>query len=287
MSTPDDTSTDVAVNEPVAADTTPTESAPVENNDAAEKDVMEMSLDELDGGTDSDLEESAEETPQESEEGSTEQNSEQSEQGEKPLAPKSENRFQKLANDNRELRERIAKLTSQETQVATEQELMGEINPETGDYYSPQEAERIARHQTNENLSQSLAQERYVLEVQANQEALSSEAVKALEEFPIFDERSKDYRPELATQADNLLKQSLIFDQNGTLVGSQLSPYQLYKTIADSTQVNNPQIQAKAQRSVEKMLANADRVGDASQATKTKSDPMMDAFYEEAGMSRS
>lgn len=204
-------------------------------------------------------------------------------QGEK-LAPKSENRFQKLANENRDLRERNQQLESlklQESQLASEQELLGQVNPETGDYYTPQEAERLAFAQSREQRAQSLAQERYSLEVTQNQQIIRDEAEKALTEFPIFDDASTEYNPELTAQADRLMQESLIV-QNGVIVGSTHSPYQIYKTIADATKANSAQYEANAQKATEKMLANADQPGGASQATKTKEDPMMSAFDEEA-----
>lgn len=174
------------------------------------------------------------------------------------LAPKSQNRFQKLANENRELKEQIERLRLQETQLATEGELLNEINPDTGDYYTPQEIERIAFQQTREQQMQQVAQERYQLEVQQNQASIANEATQALQEFPMFDSNSPEFNPELTAQADALLKQSLIVDENGVLLGSHVSPYQLYKTINDSTQANAAKMQAEAQRANEKMLANVD-----------------------------
>jgi hypothetical protein len=174
------------------------------------------------------------------------------------LAPKSQNRFQKLANENRELKEQIERLRLQETQLATEGELLNEINPETGEYYTPDEISRIAFAQSREQQMQQVAQERYQLEVQQSQQSIANEATQALQEFPIFDSNSKDFDPQLTAQADALLKQSLITDENGTLLGSHVSPYQLYKTIYDSTQANAAKMQAEAQRANEKMLANVD-----------------------------
>lgn len=196
-------------------------------------------------------------------------------QGEQKLAPKSENRFQKLANENRELKEQLDRLKLQETQIATEQELLSQINPETGDYYTPQEVQRIAFAQSREQQAQSIAQERFNLEVLQNQDVIRSEAERALTEFPMFDSNSSDYNPTLAAQADQLLGQSLIVE-NGVILGSTLSPYQLYKTIAESTQANQAQYEATAQKATEKMLANADVAGGASHATKPKDTDLED-----------
>lgn len=268
-----------AVNDQVVADTTPTESAPVENTSS------EVIEDEFDGLGDVDLanpsyeeeteeaETKAESSAEEAEE-STDDESESQSQGEEKLSPKSENRFQKLANTNRELLEEIERLKSQEAQVANEQELLNEVNPETGDYYTPQEVQRIAFQKSREAQQQSIAQQRQALEVQQARQELGGEATKALSDFPMFDADSKDYNPTLAAQADQILGANLVTDAQGQIVGSRISPYQLYKTIADANREGQTRGQASAQRATEKMLANADRSSDAP--TKGSGDPMSD-----------
>jgi hypothetical protein len=85
----------------------------------------------------------------------------------------------------------------------------------------------------------------------------------------MFDESSPDYDLEAAKDADQLLKESLIFDENGRLVGSKLSPYQLYKSIALPAQRMAAKAktvgQAAAQKATEKMLANVDSPGGSQQ----------------------
>jgi hypothetical protein len=177
-----------------------------------------------------------------------------------------------------------------EAQLASERGLLQEVNPETGEYYSPAEAERIARQQTLETAQATAAEERYAMEVQQNQTLISTEARRALHDFPMFDampdENGKptnpEYDEELTKQADELLNQSLIRDQNGVLVGSNVSPYKLYKTFADSTRASAAKAQAKAQKATETMLANVDDPVGASQANSKPSDPDLDAFDEEA-----
>jgi hypothetical protein len=198
---------------------------------------------------------------------------------EKPLAPKSQNRFQQLANENREFRQnldnpdflqqQLERLKTQENQLATEQELLNEINPETGEYYTPAEVERVAFQKAREQQQQDVAQQRYELEVQQNQQTIANEAADVLKEYPEFDESSPEFNEALATQADELLKQALIFDQQGQVVGASISPKQLYKTLHDSSQANNAKLRAEAQKSTEKMLANADRPSSATQGDKS------------------
>lgn len=269
---------DTAVNDQVETETTATESAPVENDksvtaenaldDDAFVDIDDGLTEEETGGEDSN-DETAEET-----------NTEEQQGEEKPLAPKSENRFQKLANENRDLKEQIERLSLQETQLASEQELLNEVNPETGEYYTPQEVERIAFQQARETQQQSIAQQRYELQVQQNQQTIQSEASQALQDFSMFDAKPDAngnptnplYDLQAAKDADALLSKSLIFNDKGVLVGSSLSPYQIYKSIADSAERAATRAQtvgqANAQRATEKMLANADVPTGNSQATK-------------------
>lgn len=286
-----------------------TESAPVTTPDdganaqvAEEKDLMEATLDELESeseeteGEAADADDTAGDT--EPVETDTQPQGEKPEEpSEEKLAPKSENRFQKLANENKELKAQLDRLKLQETQLASEQELLNEVNPETGDYYTPQEIERLAFAQSREQQAQKVAQERYELEVQQNQELIANESTKALEDFPIFNDKSPDFNPGLSAQLNQLIDQTLIRDPNtpeigpdgqptgkGRIIGANLSPYQLAKTIADATTANSAKIQAEAQKATEKMLANADVPSGASNATKTKVDPDLAAFDEEAGL---
>lgn len=248
-----------AVNDEVVADTTTTDSAPEENK----SEVAEVKPSDNGEYTAEDVKTEGDDT----EEVITDETAAESQpQGEeKPLAPKSENRFQQLANENRDLKAEIESLKSQEAQIATEQGLLNEVNPDTGEYYTTQEIERIAFQQSREDRSQSIAQQRYDLEVQQNQQTISSEAIKGLEDFPIFDENSKEFNPELAALADKRLERNLILNDKGVIVGSQDSPYEILQTIAVASQSNAAKSEAKAQKATEKMLANADSTGSSQQ----------------------
>lgn len=278
-----------AVNEEPAV--APAESAPVEEKTVtAENAFDDDTFDDIDdevaksGEADGEDEDGEADKP-ETENQETEEQKPEQPQDEKPLAEKSQNRFQKLANENRELKEQIERLKSQESQVAAEQGLLNEINPETGDYFTPAEAERIARQQSLEQAQQSAAQQRYALEVRQNQESIGRESRQALDDFPILNEQSKEFNPQIAAEFDKLVGENIIYElQDGsrypasvlaangydlnqaTLIGSNFSPYQLAKLIADSTKANASVYQAQAQRSAEQMLANADTTGGNTQA---------------------
>jgi hypothetical protein len=260
-----------AVNDSAVQDTAAADSAPVEEkqlevvsegpalepNDIREP-VAEDTADDVADDTD---EPEAVEEPQEP-------------QDEQPLAPKSENRFQKLANENRELK---AQLAAREAQIAQEQELINEINPETGDYYTPQEAERIAFHQSRQQQAQDLAQQRMVLDIQQNQMVLQNDAERVVNEFPLFNENSPEYNKELAAQADALVQQNLIVDQNGVPIGANVSPYEIYKTIATAYKASAVPNQIKGQKATEKMLSASDSVSSTKPSKSSANDADMSA----------
>ena len=99
--------------------------------------------------------------------------------------------------------------------------------------------------------------------------------------MPIFDQNSEEFNQGIASQYEDLLSENVLYQaQDGntytakqlmnagvnlntqaTLIGSNISPLKLAKLIADSTQANASKYQAQAQRSTERMLANADITG--------------------------
>lgn len=196
------------------------------------------------------------------------------------LSGSSQEKFRQAVNERNDLRRQIDQLKAQEAQVAQEQDLLNEINPETGDYYTPQEISRIAYAQSRESEGQRIATERYELEVQQNQQTLASEASQAIKDFPIFDSASPEYRADLTAAIDQQLGQALIKDETGMIVGSSLSPYQLYKTVADA--VNTAKEEAKVagklegQKAAEKMAARADTPSSAPQTSS--GDELEDLF---------
>jgi len=280
-----------AVNDQVVADTTSAESAPVEKESTAnvpeDVDLENIKDIPLDPSQRQETESEVTDTQVPVDKAEETQTETQSQTGEKPLSPKSENRFQQLANDNRELREEIERLRAQEAQFAQEQGLLDEVNPDTGENYTPQEAERLAFLQSRENQAQQISQQRYVLEVQQVQQSITDEANKVGEEYPeLIDPKNENYDPEIAAEYDAILGQNLIYEisdgqgnsyrypaatlvANGinpatqaTLVGSNVSPLQIAKLTAESARKAASKAatigQAKAQKATEKMLANAD-----------------------------
>lgn len=205
---------------------------------------------------------------------------------EKP-APKSENRYRTLANENRDLRRQVETLTAQTYQPATEEELTGEVNPETGENYNRLEAKFESYRQQQEL-------EKYTSQVTNAQTEIGSEAYSVMQDFPAFNPDDKEnFDEELAAEAAILLEANLIRDPNvpeldesgqptgkGIVIGSNVSPYQLYKTLARASGISGTKGQLKGQQATEKMLANADASSSAAPAKKP-TDPLSELWKED------
>lgn len=211
--------------------------------------------------------------------GSPSETETEDDKGEEDLAPKSVNRFQKLANDNNQLardnealRQQLEQLESRKAQVAQEQQLLDEINPETGEYYTPGEVERIAYYNSRQAEQQRLETQQGELQVRLSQSQLANETQQVLSTYSMFDAENKEYNPELTSLADGLLSDSLLKDPNtGDLVGSKISPVKLYQTIASVYEQGVRAGQIKGQKSASSMIARSD-VPSSAPTRHTKSD---------------
>lgn len=260
--------TEEVVNQEAPAEA-PTESTPVESVetpsdlDQANSEVQKSMADattETESKTDSTDEVSADETTE----------VEEAPQG------KAEDRKQQLNTEIRDLvsqrnalREQVQLANSQVYQPATEGELLDQVNPETGENYNRLEAKLAAMEQAQEV-------ERYNTQVAEAQLTLTSEAQAALRDFPMFDSESPEYKPEIAAQVDQLLAKQIILDPNtGQIVGSNVSPYELYKTIATASQVSSVKGQLEGQKATEKMQSRVDSASNAAPAKSTENDDFL------------
>jgi hypothetical protein len=217
---------------------------------------------------------------------------------EKPLSPKSENRFQKLANERRELERKLNEYRAREAQAAQGQELLSEVNPETGEYYTPQEIERITYQQRLENEGKSAAEQRQNLEIQQNQVAISTEASQVTSQVPILREfnedgtKNPDFNPEIAAEYDNALGDNLLYrftdgnvytanvlranginlETQAILVGAYNSPMKLANLVAKAYQASAVPNQIKGQKATEQMLSAADNVTSTKPAKASATD---------------
>jgi hypothetical protein len=208
-------------------------------------------------------------------------------QGDKPLAPKSENRFQKMANENRSLREQVEKLTGDVYQPQTAEELSDMVNPETGENYTKSEARVVA-------LEQKLELKDYNERVTGVQSFLGAESYEVLDKFPVFNPDDKEhFDPELAEIASETMEANLIRDPNvpeigpdgqptglGLIIGYNKSPKQIYTNLARIHGVSTTKGQIKGQQDTEKQLANVDAGGNAAPPT-VKEDPLMKLWKED------
>ena len=189
---------------------------------------------------------------------------------------KAEERKLKLSSEIRELvakknelKKQVEKANSEVYHAATPDELTDTVNPDTGENYTKLEAKVEAQRQSAE-------MERYNNQVADAQLTIEAESQKVLSDFTIFNPDSEDYDKELADEAGSLLQANLITDpETGQVIGSNVSPYQLYKTIARAAGVSAAKGQIKGQAAAEKMLANADSNSNAA-PPKEKKDPLMD-----------
>lgn len=149
--------------------------------------------------------------------------------------------------------------------------MLGQINPETGEYYNPLEAKVAA-------LEQSQQLERYNNQVAEAQLTLESESNRVMQDFPMFNPESDSYMPEVAEKASQLLRSNLVFDERtGQVIGSHTSPYLLYQTLAEATKSSAVQGQIDGQKATERMLANADN-NPSNPPAKPKEDPFLVGF---------
>lgn len=131
-----------------------------------------------------------------------------------------------------------------------------------------------------ESLRQRIEIRDYNDRVADAQLTISSESERVLNDFPMFNPENKDYDEELAGEAAQLLQSNLILDENtGQIIGSNVSPYQLYKTIARATGISAAKGQIKGQEDTEKMLANADTGSSTAPASKPKDPSGLEALW--------
>lgn len=296
-----------AVNDQVVADATAPDSAAEETKETVSAKDVESGFDEVADSIEAETEGSDDDSSDDTEETNTEKP-----KGEKAPDPKDEwdslkgtsrERFQQTVNERNELRQRLAEIEAQKAQIATEQDLLNEINPETGDYYTPQEASRAGFVQSRQAQQERLANEEYQLRIQQNQASIDDEATKVTQDFELLNPKSQNFNQQIADQYLELLNDNLLYampdgnqynratllqnginpDTQATLVGASISPYKLAKAIATPYQAAISQGetigQAKAQRATEKMLANADPASSSTGHTPSKAkDPILEGF---------
>lgn len=196
----------------------------------------------------------------------------------KPLKPKSENRFQNLANENRALKEEVERLT-------------GEVyQPKTADDF---QAEGLTAAEARvAALESRLEIKEFTEQVSQAQSAIGGDSMQVLNDFPWANPDSEEFDEDLHGQAAELLEANLIRHPQipeigpdgqptglGIVIGSNVPPYQLYQTLDRARGISSTKGRIQGQQAAERQLANADTASAAAPA-KTKADPL-DALWED------
>ena len=173
-----------------------------------------------------------------------------------------------LVSQRNKLRDEVTKANAEVYQPATEDELI--------------EGGMTATDAKVESLRQSIEMKNYNDQVADAQLTISSESQRVLDDFSWSNPDNENYKKELAERASELLEANLIYDQNsGQVIGSNVSPYQLYKTLDEASKISSADGQIKGQQDAEKMLANADNSTTKTAATKEKVDDLT-ALWEDS-----
>ena len=176
-----------------------------------------------------------------------------------------------LVSQRNALKAEVEKANAEVYQPATEQELVDDQG------MTPLEAKVEAMRQEREV-------EKYNSAVAEAQLTIGTESERVLRDFPIFNPDSTEYDKELGEEAAELLRANLVIDPNtNQVIGSNVSPYQLYKTLAKASGISAVKGQIQAQAATEKQLANADDSSAASPPSKAKTpqDELIKFFSED------
>lgn len=259
------------VKEPVEVETTAAEAPTVENNiDTDNSNDDEFVLGFTGEAGTLEEESSEEETQPEEAEAPEVEEPESTESEEK--SNRAEERKQQLNSEIRDkvaernaLRDEIAALSRKKFDLEKEQplpeveSLVGQINPNTGDYYTRAEAENLRLNQRIDALERQRAFDNYVERVADSRIQLSNEANQVVKDFPIFDPESDQYNAELTAMADEIMQGSLIVDENtGQVIGSRVSPYRVYSAIAKAKASGDAAGKTSGRKAALDMMNNAD-----------------------------
>lgn len=255
----------------VQQDTTAADSSPVENNQPeATEDVKDLWDDkpkdspEAKAETEGDKPEpTEEEKPEEADETKPE---------EQPRG-KADERKEQL---NTEIR----------TLVAQRNSIRSEVEKLNAQVYQPQTKDELVEQGLTETdakveaLRQEIELNKFNEQVSEAQLTLRSEAEGVLRDFPMFDPNNKEaFRPEIAAQVDHILASSLITDPNtGQVIGSNVSPYQLYKSFADTYQASSTEGQVKGQQAAQRQLSAVEAPSSATPNRATSKNSLLDLW---------
>lgn len=267
------------VNQEVETNTTEQESSGAEQNDMG---IQLIGNDNQDDASENPKEET--DSDKTAEETKTEDTKEDAEPAH---AKNAETRKQQLNNEIRDkiaernaLREEIKKLNEEKynlpkaTDLPTEEKLLDQVNPDTGDYYTRIEA-KLAVLEAERNMDQEKQKmSEYTEKIVDNRISLAEQANRVLKDFPMFDEESDTYNKELSEKAETIVKNLLITDPvTNEIIGYNGSIYDVYSTLAHATEMAQVSGQIAGRKAVQKMMNSVDVVGgDNVETGKTEED---------------
>ena len=169
-------------------------------------------------------------------------------------------RIQELAKEKNEWKEKYQKLEDQLNQekIAKEDPVytlddFKRVKDEDGDEIELTEAEqKVAYYEWKEGYAQrQQAREQEALSQMAKATEFVDEISEAMEKYPEFDENSDKFDPELSALVVDTLKDTLILDDKGQIVGSSISPMKIidrfHSVASKKTPVSVNKIKAKSQ----------------------------------------
>jgi hypothetical protein len=250
-------------------DTTATESSAAENNapEVAESSTSKLWDDQNEETTDPKPEtDKPETTPGEQ----VEQQEETTEE-EQPRGKDANSRIRTLVAEKNKWKDKFVQLSNQVYRPQSIDELVEEGMSETD--------AKVAA------LEQKLEIRDYNDRVADSQFVLNEDSSRVLQDFPMFNPDSDKFDEEIAIQVAPLLEANLIRDPNipeidpqtgqrtgkGVVIGAHVSPYQLYKPIADAYQKSRIEGQVAGQKSAEQMSARVSPQSSGSQSQPAKS----------------
>lgn len=160
------------------------------------------------------------------------------------LSPKSQNRFQKLANENRDLKAKLAQLEA--LQVPSEQDYI-----DGG--YDPIEA-KVNALEANYN------RDRQVENIMQLNQAIDGDMNRIINEFPQLNPKNPEFNQDLAQTLFNQYDQDAgaEYTEDGITLKTNQLPYQYIKNKMELIGLATAKAKVQAQKDVEQMVAAAD-----------------------------
>lgn len=146
-------------------------------------------------------------------------------------------------------------------QVKTEDELVNDINPETGDYYTRAEARAEITKNRLDQLEQERQREEYASQIAESRFTMEQEATQAVKDFPMFNSQSDQYNKELATEAAEILSGAIEKDpQTGMEIGCKIPIYKFYLMLAKAAESAKKQGEIAGREAAQKMMGSVDTI---------------------------